>query len=95
MQTSLVDADNLLVENMTNHRVRKADITVLIGNDSLDLLHSVTTQNVSDLDEYSCVFASILQSNGRMIDRILIMNLVNMIEMDLFLNLRRQQMMIL
>lgn len=79
MQTSLVDADNLLVENMTNHHVRKADITVLIGKDSLDLLHSVTTQNVSDLDEYSCVFASILQSNGRMIDRILIMNLVDQI----------------
>ena len=75
MQTSLVDADNHSVENMTCHHVRNADITVLIGKDSLDLLHSVTTQDVSDLDDNSCVYGSILQSNGRMIDRILIMNL--------------------
>ena len=75
MLTSLVDADNHSVENMTYHHVRNADITVLIGKDSLDLLHSVTTQDVSDLDDNSCVYGSILQSNGRMIDRILIMNL--------------------
>ena len=71
--------DNHLVENMTIHHVQRGDISVLIGNDSLDLLHSVTTQDVKDLPEHSCIFASILDSNGRMNDRILIMNLVDQI----------------
>ena len=67
--------DNHLVDHMTIHHVRSGDISVLIGNDSLDLLHSVTTQDVNALSVNSCIFASILDSNGRMNDRILIMNL--------------------
>jgi len=66
---------NHLVDNMTFYRVHNSDISVLIGPDSLDLLHSVTTQSVNDLKENSSIFASILNSNGRMIDRILIWNL--------------------
>ena len=75
MLTNHVDVANHLVDNMTFYHVHNSDITVLIGPDSLDLLHSVTTQSVNNLKENSSIFASILNSNGRMIDRILIWNL--------------------
>ena len=75
MLTNHVDVANHLVDNMTFYHVHNSDISVLIGPDSLDLLHSVTTQSVNNLKENSSIFASILNSNGRMIDRILIWNL--------------------
>ena len=79
MLTNLAVVDNHLVDFMTSYRVRSADISVLIGPDSLDVLHAVTTQSVSNLSDNSCTYASILNSNGRMVDRILIWNLVDQI----------------
>ena len=79
MQINHVGAANLSVDQMSSYLLRSADITVLIGPDSLDVLHSVTTQAVSEIPDNSCVYASILSSNGRMIDRILIWNLVDQI----------------
>ena len=79
MLTNLAVVDNHLVDFMTSYRVRSADISVLIGPDSLDVLHAVTTQSVSNLSDNSCSYASILNSNGRMVDRILIWNLVDQI----------------
>ena len=79
MPTNLAAVDNHLVDYMTSYRVHSADISVLIGPDSLDVLHAVTTQSVSNLSDNTCTYASILNSNGRMIDRILIWNLVDQI----------------
>ena len=79
MPTNLAVVDNHLVDFMESYRVHSADISVLIGPDSLEVLHAVTTQSVSNLSENKCIFASILNSNGRMIDRILIWNLVDQI----------------
>ena len=79
MPTNLAVVDNHLVDFMGSYRVHSADISVLIGPDSLEVLHAVTTQSVSNLSENKCTFASILNSNGRMIDRILIWNLVDQI----------------
>ncbi len=79
MLTNPAVVDNHLVDFMTSYRVHSADISVLIGPDSLDVLHAVTTQSISNLSDNTCIFASILNSNGRMIDRILIWNLVDQI----------------
>ena len=79
MLTNPAVVDNHLVDFMTSYRVHSADISVLIGPDSLDVLHAVTTQSISNLSDNTCTFASILNSNGRMIDRILIWNLVDQI----------------
>ncbi len=79
MPINRVVVGNHLVEIMSFYHVRRADITVLIGPDSLDVLHSVTTQSVSDLSDNVSIFASILNPNGRMTDRILIWNLVDQI----------------
>ncbi len=79
MPINRVVVDNHLVEIMPFYHVRRADITVLLGSDSLDVLHSVTTQSVSDLPDNISIFASILNPNGRMTDRILIWNLVDQI----------------
>ena len=75
MLTNPAVAGNLSVDFMTSYRLHSADISVLIGPDSLDVLHAVTTQSVSNLSHNTCIYASILNSNGRMIDRILIWNL--------------------
>ena len=79
MQTNRAVVDNHSVDFMSSYRLHSADISVLIGPDSLDVLHAVTTQSVSNLSHNTCTYASILNSNGRMIDRILIWNLVDQI----------------
>lgn len=79
MLTNLAAVDNHLVDFMKSYRLHSADISVLLGPDSLDVLHAVTTQSVSNLSDNTCTYASILNSNGRMIDRILIWNLVDQI----------------
>ena len=60
---------------MSSHHVRTGDISVLIGDDSLALLHSVSTQQLEDLPEGKTESCCILDVNGRIEDRIYVFNL--------------------
>ncbi len=60
---------------MRSHYVRSGDISVLIGDDSRSLLHSVSTQHLEDLSEGETQTCCILDANGRIEDRLLVWNL--------------------
>ena len=63
------------LSTMRSHHVHKGDISVLIGDDSLTLLHSVTTQDFQNLSESHTQTCCILDVNGRIEDRIVVWNL--------------------
>ena len=60
---------------MNSHHVRTGDISVLIGDDSLALLHSVSTQDLENLPEGESQTCCILDVNGRIEDRLVVLNL--------------------
>ena len=60
---------------MRSHYVRTGDISVLIGDDSRSLLHSVSTQHLEDLSEGETQTCCILDANGRIEDRLIVWDL--------------------